>query len=268
MVERAQRDLRSTSTLRGRWHETGGKIRVTLTHKALQSFRDELDRLGQKRLIPIIVIPTLFVMVWGVECVQKYVGRNLDPQFWAFIALTVTIYGGFEIFRLRPHLRRFHRGTQGEHKVADVLDQLRAKGFVPIHHLPGEGFHVDHVVVGPTGVYALETKTRVGSGTIEYRDNSALIFGGRISDSRPLSQARSSAGAVHAHLQQHFGENYSVKPLLVFVGNWRVEREAGDFDVDVVTADRLEKYFDRQQPELTSGEIEKISSHLERSARS
>jgi hypothetical protein len=145
---------------------------------------------------------------------------------------------------------------------------MRAKGFVPIHDLPGEGFNVDHVVVGPAGIYAIETKTRAGRGTIDYRAANELIFGGRISDSRPLWQARSSAYAVHTDLKEHLRENYWVKPLLVFVGHWRIQRQAGDFDVDVVTAERLESYFDRQQPVLTRKEIEQISLHLERTARS
>jgi len=46
-----------------------------------------------------------------------------------------------------------------------------------------------------------------------------------------------------------------------------VQQVAGDFVVDVITADQLENYFERQQPELTSKEIADICSHLECSAR-
>ena len=238
-----------------------------LLRQAGQSLREEINRLCEERLIPFLFIPLMFIIVWIVECVQKYAGRNLDPQFWAFIALLVTTYGGFEIFRLRPRLRRLRLGERGERSVGEILDLIRAKGFVAVHDLPGDGFNVDHVVVGPTGVYVIETKTRSGSGTIEYHASDELVFGGKISDNRPLSQARSNAYAVHAHLKEHLREYFWVKPVVVFVGNWRVRREAGDYDVDVVTADQLENYFDRQQPELTSKDIARIRSHLERSAR-
>jgi hypothetical protein len=54
-----------------------------------------------------------------------------------------------------------------------------------------------------------------------------------------------------------------VNPLLVFEGGWRVQRSSGDFSIDVMTADELEDYFDRQQPELAGEEVAYICSRLE-----
>ena len=67
---------------------------------------------------------------------------------------------------------------------------------------------------------------------------------------------------VHTALAKDFLEGDDVarqRPL-----KW----QAGDFVVTVLTADQLEDYFDREQPELTSKEITHIGSHLKRSARS
>lgn len=240
---------------------------MTLTRRAIQSFRDEIDQLREARLIPVLLIPLLFVVVWMVECVQKYAGRNPDPQFWALIALVVTVYGGFEIFRLRPGLRQVRPTERGARGVAKVLNRVKKKGFVAFHNLTGENSNIDHVIVGPTGIYAIKIKARMGRGTIDYCDENELIFGGRISDNRPLAQVRSAAYTLHGQLQGSL-PGYAVKPLLVFFGNWRVHRGAGDFDVDVVTGDQLEDYLDRQQPELTSNEIAHICAQLEQPARS
>ena len=238
-----------------------------LLRLAGQSLRDEIDRLSEERLVPFFVFTFAFWLVCAVEWTQKFAGAAPDPRFWTLLSLIVTAYGGFQVFRLRPQIRNLRLGERGERRVAEILDRLRSKGFVAFHELPNNGLNVDHVVVGPSGIYAIETKTRSGSGTISYGSECELVFGGRIKDGRPLRQAQNSARAVHRQLKEDLDQAYWVKPVLVFCGNWHVQQVAGDFVVDVITADQLENYFERQQPELTSKEIADICSHLECSAR-
>jgi hypothetical protein len=174
----------------------------------------------------------------------------------------VTVYGGLQVFRLRG---RWLRGQDaaGEKKVALILNGIRSKGFVAFHNLPGENRNIDHVVIGPSGVYAIETKARRGSGTISYRNDDELVFAGRIRDGWPLRQARDSARALQVRLNEQFPEAYLVKPLVVFLGNWSVDRSQGEFAVDVTTADQLPEYFAKQAPALTGNDIARISAHFE-----
>jgi len=55
-------------------------------------------------------------------------------------------------------------GYLGERAVAEQLDVLRSESFRIFHDVPAEGrtknFNIDHVVVGKTGVSAIEVKTR------------------------------------------------------------------------------------------------------------
>lgn len=239
-----------------------------MLRQAGQSLREEIDQLAEARLLPLLFVPVVFMIVWAVECLQKRAGRALNPEFWVFMALLVTIYGGFEVFRLRPRTYRFGAGKRGhDRRVSEILDRIRAKGFAVFHDLPEDGFNIDHVVIGPSGIYAIETKTRSGSGSIDYSGDEALILGGKINEARALRQARASAGALCLHLKDYLNDQLGVKSLLVFVGDWRVQRAAGDFNVDVIAANQLEDYFDRQQPELTRSQIAQICAHLERLAR-
>jgi hypothetical protein len=50
-------------------------------------------------------------------------------------------------------------GAESERAVGEVLDELRAEGFIVVHDVeqPREG-NVDHLVSGPTGVFMIETK--------------------------------------------------------------------------------------------------------------
>jgi len=204
-----------------------------------------------------------FWIVCGVEWTQKVAGTAPDPRFWTLLSLIVTVYGGVQVFRLHRRLSHVGTGKQANQKVLEILDRIRSKGFVAFHGLAGNSRNIDHVVVGPAGVYTIEAKARSGSGTIDYRSDNELVFAGRIKDGRPLHQARSSAHAVQTRLNENLDESRRVKALVVFLGNWRVHREREDFSVDVTTADQLEDYFDTQPPELTSKEIAQICSRLD-----
>ena len=41
-----------------------------------------------------------------------------------------------------------------------MLEDLRAQGYAVFHDIPGDGFNVDHALIGPAGIFAIETKTR------------------------------------------------------------------------------------------------------------
>ena len=230
---------------------------------ARQSRRNEIDRLRDEQLLPLLLFMFAFWIVCAVEWTQKVAGAAPDPRFWTLLSLIVTVYGGIQVFRLQGRLSHIGTSKQANQKVFEILDRIRSKGFVAFHGLAGNSRNIDHVVVGPAGVYTIEAKARSGSGTIDYRSDDELVFAGRIKDGRPLHQARSSAGAVQTRLNENLDESYRVKALVVFLGDWRVHREREDFSVDVTTADQLEDYFDTQPPELTSKEIAQICSRLD-----
>jgi hypothetical protein len=112
----------------------------------------------------------------------------------------------------------------------------------------------------------MEIKARSGSGTIDCSSEDELIFAGRIKDGRALRCARRSAEAIQSYLDQLVPNSYTVKPLLVFLGNWEVQHSDEQCPVDVTTAGALLEYFDKQQPQLTGNEITRISSYFESAA--
>ena len=226
------------------------------------TLREEINRLTEEQLLPILLIMFSFWIVCAVEWVQRFAGIVPDPRFWTLLSLIVTVYGGLQVFRLRGRWWRGQDAT-GEKKIALILNGIRSKGFVAFHNLPGENRNIDHVVIGPSGVYAIETKARSGSGTISYRNDDELVFAGRIRDGGPLQHARDSARTLQVRLNEQFQETYLVKPLVVFLGDWSIDRGQGEFAVDVTTADQLPEYFAEQAPALTGGEIARISAHFE-----
>jgi hypothetical protein len=123
-------------------------------------------------------------------------------------------------------------------------------------------------VYGALGVFAIETKFRSGSGLIEFRNGQGIFVGGREEEKDSLKQARGNARAVRDLIRQDTGIDVFVKPLVVFVGDWKVKNQWQSTDARVITADHLALDFSQQgQPELTRREIELIGSHLNRTAR-
>ena len=59
-----------------------------------------------------------------------------------------------------------------------------------------------------------------------------------------------------------------MKPIVVFVGEWRVKNDWQTRYARVFTTDKLVTHIVNQQPRLKRSEIQLIASHLERSAKS
>jgi hypothetical protein len=82
------------------------------------------------------------------------------------LGLTVAVLAGWRLrFRPSKHARTWQRGAQGERHSARVLDRLTRDGFVVFHDLavPGSDANVDHLVIGPSGVFVIDSKQWTGN---------------------------------------------------------------------------------------------------------
>ncbi len=68
-------------------------------------------------------------------------------------------------FRPSEQARTWQRGAHGERHTARLLDRLTRDGFIVFHDLavPGSPANVDHLVIGPTGVFVIDSKQWTGS---------------------------------------------------------------------------------------------------------
>src|SRR5512132_1373563 len=69
-------------------------------------------------------------------------------------------------FRPSGQARTWRRGAHGERRTARLLDRLTGDGYVVFHDLavPGNASaNVDHLVIGPTGLYVIDSKQWTGS---------------------------------------------------------------------------------------------------------
>jgi hypothetical protein len=81
------------------------------------------------------------------------------------IGLTVAALVGWRL-RFCPSVqaRAWRRGAHGERHTARLLDRLGRDGYVSFHDLamPDSPANLDHVVVGPSGVFVIDSKQWTG----------------------------------------------------------------------------------------------------------
>ncbi len=73
--------------------------------------------------------------------------------------------------------------------------------------------NIDHVIVGPSGLFVIETKSHRGQVTF---DGDKLLLGGRPFEKNFLAQAYAEAMALKEYLKKATGSDFDVTPLLVF----------------------------------------------------
>jgi len=149
----------------------------------------------------------------------------------------------------RPDPERWLRGAAGEQATAALLQRLPARRWAVMHDLavPGSRANIDHLVIGRTGVWVVDTKaTRapVRSGWWSVR------FGGRKLDSGP---ARWEAEVASELL------GVPVRPIIAVHGHGLRRRGARAGGVRVVPASSLVKRLRRGPRRLGRIEVAEVA---------
>lgn len=147
----------------------------------------------------------------------------------------------------------WRKGVAGERIAGAKLDRLKRRGWHPLHSIPlPSGADIDHLLIGPGGVFCLNTKyfrnARVWVG-----DSAVKVNGGR---GHPyVRNSRHEGSRASAVLTRACGFPVKVAPVLVFVSaaNIAVAQSLGDVKV---IKDREISSFRRQVGVLRPEEIE------------
>jgi hypothetical protein len=126
------------------------------------------------------------------------------------LALLVACVIAFKLFAKRSD--QAERGADAEVVVAQLLRGL-PKEYHVFHDLVFEGFNIDHVVIGPTGVFIVETKSHRRKVSAK---GEALLLNGRPFEKPVLNQAWSETFTLRDRLPQIAGKPCSVQPILCF----------------------------------------------------
>ena len=167
-------------------------------------------------------------------------------------------------------------GFFGERYVAECLDPLKAQGWFIFHDIPCVGgagpFNLDHVALGPGGVWVVETKTRRKGRTRPGRKEHEVVFDGAQiiwpwwEETESLKQAADNAHWLRELIEKLTGKAFDVAAVLTFPGYYVIERRLGP--VRVVNPKLLPQVLvARGNSVLSDADIDLIRRQLEEKCR-
>ena len=102
------------------------------------------------------------VVLFGTLCAQQwaqYLFRSPPaPYISTSFAVVISILAVFRIWSISRELPSLELGIRGERHVGQLLDGLRSQGYRVFHDIVENGYNIDHVLIGPEGVFAIENK--------------------------------------------------------------------------------------------------------------
>jgi len=164
-------------------------------------------------------------------------GRRFGLHDVRFLGSEIALLiGMFVILRyIVPLVDRHDRGAKGEEQVGGLLQSMSDEGWLFIHDASFGHGNVDHIAIGPGGVFTIETKSHPGPVRV-----------GRIHGAT-LRQAQSQQKLI----AQITGE--TVQPLIVFSRAWVDRPLSRRKGVRVLPARMLVGYL-RQRKEVLDSE--------------
>lgn len=149
---------------------------------------------------------------------------------------------------LAPAIRATYREAVGERLVGQVLDGLGPRWDI-LHDLPLDRSVLDHLAIGPAGVFVVRTVTCSAEDVVV--DGDSFVVGGVGHDD--IREARGDAAEAALLL------GVAVRPVVVVVDPRRFTVRTAPSDVHVVVADELERTLADASKTLSGDEVARIS---------
>ncbi len=162
----------------------------------------------------------------------------------------------------RSEMLRWQRGAMGEEATGERLDALASRRWRVWHDLavPGAKANIDHLVVGPTGVWLVDSKTTTGA--VKTRWGKVRIEGRQLDVTSAAWEAEVVAGELSRDLGWTGG--LQVTPVVVLHGLGRRRRTARSAGITVVAPEDLERTLKAGRRTLTRRDVDALASGVQR----
>lgn len=222
-----------------KWMNQLRKVRAPFTDKFLRNPGESLHRKIQDLNDDIITYIMLLVVspsaVWIILSPAAFV-VNSDTVRFSFNDLIISIavlglmiFFGYKLFRLLMLRKNYRLGYEGEMATGQELNMLMLEGYHVFHDFPADRFNIDHILVSPNGVIAIETKAKSKSTSGNSANSAKVIYDGKelrfpdAEHSDALGQAKRQAEWLSNWLGSAVGEGVPVQAVVALPG-WFVER--------------------------------------------
>lgn len=189
----------------------------------------------------------------GQTVISRIVAAQQDlPQR----TLAARIFG---VNPLAPAGRRLYRAAIGELAVGEMLDQLGPKWDV-LHVVPvGDGL-IDHLVIGPPGVFAITT-ANYPAQEVRVADDTMTVGGIEVDD---LPDVRRVAANAAELLSAAADRPVAVEPIVVIIDAGKLIVREPSSGVTVIPSKQLLRVLTRLERSMAGAVVAYISDVAER----
>jgi hypothetical protein len=194
----------------------------------------ELDQIVATHLVYLLLTPLL---LYAFYLSYLYFGRKTISLEGALIiglpCIGLTI---FFLLRWRRHLeerRNIRIEYEGEVSVGQELNRLMLEGYCVYHDFQVDDVRIDHIIVGPKGVFGVETKARSRPTTRGQSIDAIVEYNGRAliyphgTDINTIKRAERQASWLSNWISSTAGESVMVLAVVALPG-WYVKRTSPD----------------------------------------
>jgi len=189
-------------------------IIIGKTGKSARMLAEKREKVRKFTLLTVLVmIPLLFmVYLWLNHQVHGFVASTVLFVLMVIVYKFLDRYACERDRHFRKGILNAEQGALGEDAVGKVLNSL-PNNFYVVHALAKLNGDIDHIVVGPTGVFVIETKANKGHITT---DGKKLYINGFPPEKDFLKQSKQNAFWIHDVLKNIHEIKLWVTPVLVF----------------------------------------------------
>ena len=202
-----------------------------------QSLIEKLDNINDDLFACLAMLIAMPISLYALYISNLYFQKRLLSFSSAFVSIiSGALFVGYLIFKMVGllNLRRSTRlGYEGEVATGQELNQMMLQGFHVYHDFVADKFNIDHIVVGPAGVFAVETKARAKPTSDNRSADAKVTYDGRCihfpkwKEVKPLEQAKAQSVWLERWLSSATGEKTAVRPVVALPG-WYITRTASD----------------------------------------
>lgn len=243
----------------------------TLRKRIAKYDEDLILRVGGAAFAPLAAALLVLLIILKLN-ISTWTGLTVGLGATAITFFLILFFAGRWALRDLFRYSNDCLGYLGEREVSEHLEALLARGYRVFHDMPAEGsdkkFNLDHVVVGPSGIALIETKTRrKGRARPGFKDHVVVYDGKQLiwpwgEDRHGLEQAEAEADWLRKWIHQRTGIDVLVKPILALPGWWVDMKARGD--VIVVNSKSVARAVEGRAPAvLTGDQIDLIARQID-----
>ena len=212
-----------------------------------------------KNFIWMMAVIYLLCMFMGVGIGYALALRS--PVAFVFLAVVTGLFWLVRRYcnRLEKKREAWEHGLEGEVVVGRSLVRMLPDSYHVVHDLQTKYGNIDHVVVGPTGVFAVETKNWRGWVTSD--GNGELLLNGKATDKPYVKRFTGRIMALRDRWTVLAETDRFIQGVMVFASAYEDAKWGTTGNVQCIPERRIPDYFLQAKPQrpLSSREVARLS---------